>query len=169
MKQLGQFILYIVILTAFSCQLSPLLFSQTNKRAVGKEHVLKLKNRSPQIFVKSEDSEDAGLDSRINLNRSASETVIPQVYYRNGIQSESTRYITTGHITVSFGKDKKIAYKQFAAENKLKFIREINHLYHTALFKVLVETGLIQQVNLLNQLPTVRYAKPDWISPRKLR
>ncbi|MCP4755644.1 MAG: hypothetical protein GY866_32675 [Proteobacteria bacterium] len=159
--------------------------SQNQETASGDTVYLRTKNRSAQKFVKSNSDfvrlskrriilrlspeQRQALSKRGSVKGTASEETLTPVYYRNGIVSESTRFIPTGKILISFGKNNRTDYSQFATENNLIFIREINRLYHTGLFRQVGSDDLIEQVNRLNQLPEVRTAKPDWISPRRLR
>lgn len=127
--------------------------------------VLKLKNRRPITYTRSKTTSKNTKNFTI-LGRNDK---VDTVYYLRGVKSEATKYIPTGKIQVSFGKETNVSYKTFAAENNLEFIREINQLYHTAIFKMAESEDAIALSNELNQLREVRYAKPDWIVPRRPR
>lgn len=160
------------------------------QKAEGTRHKLKQKLYPEMTFVEAEDEvavleKHSGLTIKSPQGLSREESVsynrmmagkepetdrkTYRVFYRNGIKSPSNRYIATGKILVSFGKGSTPSYAEFAKENNLEFIREINQLYHTAVFQIKDPTDLISKVNQLNQNPTIRNATPDWISPRSLK
>ena len=118
------------------------------------------------IVVKSETRTPDGLSQK---NVLGVESELRPVYYKNGVKRPSHRYISTGRIIVSFGKTPSIDYHKFARDHELKFLRLINRKYQTAVFELLNKSDPIQQVNELNLNPSIRSARPDWISPRKLR
>ena len=92
-----------------------------------------------------------------------------KVYYRGGLKNAANRFIATGRLLISFGKTSGVNYQKFAEIHQLQFIKEVNRLYKTAVFQPLQEFDLIDLTNQLNQLPEVRNASPDWISPRRLQ
>jgi len=94
----------------------------------------------------------------------------PPCYYKSGIVSEKTCYRQTGNIFVTFGKGSKVDFEAYAKEHHLIFLRLINPLYQTALFRTEAYTGeLIKLVNSLNKEDHSIRVRVEWISPRKTR
>ena len=160
------------------CVFSMPVLAGTETPMAGERQVLKQKNRAVIQFVKSSE-EFAELSTKGNLVLSKQKALSESesnpsahnqypVYYRNGIKTASNRFISTGTILVSFGKHSQLSYQTFALENNLEFLKQVNRLYRTGLFKLPPGADLIEICNRLNQNPNIRYASPNWISPRKL-
>lgn len=120
---------------------------------------LKVKGKGIQSFTKESSS-----------SRAPSFKVNDEVtYYKNGVKDERTKFVASREIFVSFGKSSKIDYAIFASEHNLQYIREINRLYKTALFKSLSSVDIIEVTNKFNLLDEVRLAQPNFKRFRELR
>jgi hypothetical protein len=161
------------------CVFSLPVLAGTETPMIGERQVLKQKNRAVIQFVKSSE-EFAEPSAKGNLVLSKQKALSKSessrsaynqypVYYRNGIKAASHRFISTGTILVSFGKQSQLSYQVFALENNLEFLKQVNRLYRTGLFKLSPGADLIEVCNKINQNSNIRYASPNWISPRKLR
>ncbi len=128
-----------------------LLFSQENI-------VLNKKNGKKVFFTKYTDIK----------TKSVHQNVIEDCYYKNGVVSENSCYLQTGNIMVTFGKKSDYDYLQFADENNLKFIKEINKFYKTALFQVPKNNEIIDIVNQLNEKSFLQRVDIEWKKPRRL-
>ena len=154
---------------------------------IGNSKILKQKTGPSLIFVQAADEvvvRDRSVQMR-TIKRSPTmsargfktqlaevqgqEGKILKVYYRGGLRNAANRYVATGRLLISFGKTSGINYQEFAQTHQLYFIKEVNRLFKTAVFKPTQEGDIIDFANQLNQLTEVRNASPDWISPRRLQ
>jgi hypothetical protein len=90
-----------------------------------------------------------------------------QVFYRHGVVSEGSKYVTTGRVIVAFETAED--YEAFAAAHGLEFVKEINSRKPTALFRNASGRNDVITASTLGALPGVRYATPDWVAPVGLR
>lgn len=120
---------------------------------------LKVKGKSVQSFTK----ESAA--SRAPSFKANDEVT----YYKNGIKDERSKFVGSRELFISFGEGSRVDYKVFAKKYNLQYIREINRLYKTALFKTEGSEDIIEVANHFNQLDEVRLAQPNFKRFRELR
>lgn len=121
--------------------------------------ILKIKGKGAQSFTKVSSS------SRAPSFKTNDEVT----YYKNGVKDEKAKFVASRELFISFGKSSKIDYVTFASKHKLQYMREINRLYKTALFKSLSSKDIIEVANSFNLLDEVRLAQPNFKRYRELR
>ena len=85
-------------------------------------------------------------------------------YYKNGVVSRRTLFQDTRKIYVSF---KALAdIEQFKMKYNLIMLKETNEMFHTYLFEIKGKVDVVELCSIINQKEQVRYAKPNWKSPR---
>ncbi len=100
------------------------------------------------------------------LKKDKSRGVNSNIYYKNGLISPKTEYKDTRKLYVSFGKEVNIDL--FCKKYFLKFIKITNQKFYTALFVVEDSRDIVDLCSNINQHEEIRYAKPNWIAPRRL-
>lgn len=92
-----------------------------------------------------------------------------RVFYRDGVVSDATRYITTGRVIVRFGnRTDAVDLDAFALMHGLRLLRVINARSGRALFCNESDKNDIQVVREIMLDGAVRYAEPDWVLPLRL-
>jgi hypothetical protein len=89
------------------------------------------------------------------------------IYYKNGIISNKTRYYDTRKIYVSFGGSRDLT--EFCQKYNLKFLKITNKKFYTALFELQNNIDIITLCSKINVNENIRYAKPHWKTPRILK
>ena len=101
-------------------------------------------------FFVQEDSKSRGLENR--------------AYYKNGRVSKKTLFKDTRKIYVSFKELMDI--EKFKIKYNLTMLKETNEMFHTYLFEIKGMADVVELCSSINQQEDVRYAKPNWKSPR---
>jgi hypothetical protein len=87
-----------------------------------------------------------------------------RAYYKNGVVSKRTLFKDTRKIYVSF---KELAdIEKFKNKYNLIMLKETNEMFHTYLFEIKSMADVVELCSTINQQEEVRYAKPNWKSPR---
>jgi len=135
-----------------------LIFLITSVLGASEVVELRVKGKSTQTFVKDSDS------SKRSVSRNSE-----VVYYKNGVKDEKSKFVASRELFISFGKNSKVDYNSFAKKHNLEYMREINSLYKTALFRDLSSKDIIEVSNTFNALKDVRLAQPNFKRYRELR
>ena len=108
-----------------------------------------------------------GRVEHFTMKQDKSRAIQNKVYYKNGIISVKTRYQDTRKIYVSFGSPRDLT--EFSQRYKLKLLKITNQNFYTVLFEVKNSSDIITLCSTINTNENVRYAKPNWKTPRLLK
>ncbi len=123
-----------------------------------------------KLIIFGNDREQNAFFVKSNIKTRKSTDNNRDCYYKNGVITDKNCYYQTGNILVSFGKKAKVDYKEYALKYNLTFIKLINPLYNTILYKVNNrDEEIINIVNTLNNLNSNYHIRIEWIRPRTLR
>jgi len=138
--------------------------TQTEKKApVNIDLVKKLTEHPSYTLFSVKRKKISSTASQADMNQ------VGNVFYKNGVEDETHRYISTGQIIVTFNSKQKIDVKAFAKEHQLVYLKTVGPAQmQTVLFANHSQKNDIELASSLIKSPTVKEVKPNWILPLKL-